>query len=77
MYDSLDNFNVAFINNSPGLYYGEQDNKLILVFNTYSDDSNIYETIDIDDIPIEKWISCTITLKDKKVNVYINGVMSK
>jgi hypothetical protein len=77
MYDTLDNHNVSFINNSPGLYYGEQDNKLILVFNTYSNDSDVYETIDIDDIPIEKWISCSITLKDKKVNVYINGVMSK
>lgn len=77
MYDSLVNYNAAFINNSPGLYYGEQDNKLILVFNTYSNDSDVYETIDIDNIPIEKWISCVITLKDKKVNVYINGVMSK
>ena len=77
MYDELTNYNVSFVNNSPGLYYEETDNKFTLVFNTYSEDSSVYETIDIDDIPIEKWIYCAITLKDKKVNVYINGIMKK
>ena len=77
MKDSLVNYNVSFLNNSPGLYYGEQDNKLTLVFNTYSQDSAIYETFDIEEIPIEKWVFCVITLKDKKVNVYINGLMTK
>jgi len=37
------------------------------VINTYSSDENIYELIDIDNIPIEKWISCVITLKDRKI----------
>lgn len=70
-------YNIAFLNNSPGLYYNDTDNKLVVVFNTYSNDNTIYETIDIEDIPIEKWVCCVLTMKDRKVNVYINGNMSK
>lgn len=77
MYDTLPNYNVSFVNNSPGLYYGEEDNNLTLVFNTYSEEKDIYETIVIDEMPIEKWVHCVITLKDKKVNIYINGIMTK
>jgi hypothetical protein len=70
-------YNIAFLNNSPGLYYNDTHNKLVLVFNTYSNDHNIYETIDVEDIPVEKWVCCVLTMKDRKVNVYINGNMSK
>jgi hypothetical protein len=77
LYDSLEHYNVTFLNNSPGLYYDEENNHLLLVINTYSENETIYETIEIDDIPIEKWVQTMITLKDKKVNVYINGIMTK
>ena len=70
-------YNTSFLNNSPGLYYNEDDNKLTLVFNTFSNDSNIYEIIDIKSTPIEKWIHVTITIKNKTVNVYINGILTK
>jgi len=79
IHDSINNplYNIAYLNNSPGLYYNHTNNKFVLVINTYSSDENIYELIDIDNIPIEKWISCVITLKDRKINIYINGNMTK
>jgi len=79
MSDSIKNklYDIAFLNNSPGLYYNAEDNKIVLVINTYSDNKNIYETIEVDNMPIEKWVSCVITLKDRKINIFINGNMSK
>ncbi len=65
-------------NNSPGLYLNTTDDKNVItvVFTTFSKDrENIIEQFDIDNIPIKKWVSCVITVENKLVNIYINGLI--
>ena len=80
--------NDVLLNSGPGLYLnssatssGIQGNALSLVFGTYNsyDSNNMipYEIIEIDNIPIKKWICCTIRVQNKTVDVYINGVLTK
>jgi hypothetical protein len=65
-------------NNSPGLYLNTTDEKNVITvaFTTFSKEKeNIIETFDIDNIPIKKWVSCVITVENKMVNIYINGLI--
>tara|TARA_B000000557_G_C20792347_1_gene451622 strand:+ start:242 stop:1111 length:870 start_codon:yes stop_codon:yes gene_type:complete len=64
---------VAVPNNAPGLYLAENSNKLIVVMNTFD---NIIETIDIDNIPLNKWFNVVIRNKNKFLDVFINGTMA-
>ena len=71
-----------YLNVAPGLFItpsGSQNN-LTLVMNTYDSSSNdtVYnETITITDIPMQKWVSCTIRVQGTYVDVYINGVLNQ
>jgi len=72
-----DTYESKFLNNSPGLYLNQNDNIITIVLNTYSKTSDVYETIEIDNIPIQNWVNCIITVKNKKVNIFINGILKK
>ena len=61
-------------NNAPGLYIGPDYRSLVVVMNTFDD---IKEEIVIDDIPIEKWINVIIRCDQHKLDVYINGTLTK
>ena len=63
---------MAFPNNAPGLYIHENKNALIVVMNTFND---IIEEIEIEDIPINKWIHVTIRVKNRLMDTYINGTI--
>lgn len=76
------NDETKFYNNSPGLYLrggnGADTNIINVVFNTYSLlETNTIEIIEVEDIPIEKWVNIIFTLNNKKVNIYINGILKK
>lgn len=76
------NDETKFYNNSPGLYLrggkGVDTNIINVVFNTYSLlDTNTIEIVEVEDIPIEKWVNIIFTLNNKKVNIYINGILKK
>ena len=81
-----------YINVSPGLFLSETtnlnkttqenstQNKLLLVTNTYDPkipNSNWYETIEIPNIPMQKWVCCTIRVQGTYVDIYINGVLNQ
>jgi len=70
--------NITTINNGPGLYIAPNTGstaKLHLIMNTSeSHDSN--NTIDIDDIPIRKWVNVVIRVENTVLDVYINGTIS-
>jgi hypothetical protein len=51
--------NIASVNNAPGLYLSPGDNKLHVIMNTVSK-SNVNETIEIDNVPIKKWVNIII-----------------
>lgn len=68
-----DKFNadmVAFPNNAPGLYIHPTRNTLIVVMNTFN---NVLEEIEVNDIPLHKWINVAIRQRGKTMDVFING----
>lgn len=74
-----DNDGIATVNNAPGVYLAMDPltNQLNMrvIMNTV-DASNAYQYVDIPTIPIEKWLHCAIRLKNKVIDVYINGTVT-
>ena len=48
---------MAFPNNGPGLYLSQKKNSLIVVMNSFND---VMEEVEIDDIPLNKWINVVL-----------------
>jgi hypothetical protein len=68
------NTNLSKVNNGPGLYIGPMNNSLHVVMNTVSpNDDNT--TIDIDNIPINKWVHVALRLQNTILDVYVNGIV--
>ena len=61
-----------FPNNGPGMYLSQKKNAIIVVMNTYN---NVIEEVEIDDVPMKKWINVVIRCKGKKMDTYINGTI--
>lgn len=75
--DKSDNINLC-----PGVYIKKDgsNNKILLtiVMNTFIDEdtpSEFVEKITVDNIPIQKWVCCTIRVQGKSVDVYMNGML--
>jgi len=66
---------IALVNNAPGLYLDNQTNSLHIVMNTVAT-TNPSETLDITNIPLKKWFHCVIRMKNKIMDVYMNGIVS-
>jgi hypothetical protein len=69
-YDSTTN--ISSVNNAPGLYLSPATNELHVIMNTVSK-SDAIEIIDINNVPIKKWVNVIIRLKNTILDVYING----
>ena len=74
--------NPEFVNVSPGLFITSPSNsktiELILVMNTFDICQNtLIEQIIIPQIPVQKWICCTIRVQGKSVDIYINGLLKQ
>ena len=69
-----DNNDIAFPNNAPGLYLHENKNTLIVIINTFDE---IIEEVEIDNIPLNKWINVTIRVEQRNMDVFINGNVAK
>lgn len=63
-----------FPNNAPGLYIMPNTNSLVVMMNSYDE---INEEIVIPDIPINNWVNIIIRCENTKMDVYINGVITK
>jgi len=61
---------IAFPNNGPGLYIHPTRNSLIIVMNTFK---NIIEEVEVNDIPLHKWINVAIRQRGRVMDVFING----
>ena len=61
-------------NNAPGMYIYPDTNDLLILMNTYD---SIEEKIIINNIPIGKWINVILRCRDKILDVYINGTITK
>lgn len=67
---NLSKTGVAYPNNAPGLYLGDNTNSLLIVMNTFKE---ITEEIEIKDIPFNKWMCVVIRVEGRNLDVYING----
>ncbi|MEE9573924.1 MAG: LamG-like jellyroll fold domain-containing protein [Candidatus Neomarinimicrobiota bacterium] len=63
----------AYPNNAPGLYLHPTRNTLIITMNTYT---TMNEEVQINDIPLNKWINVAIRLQGQHLDVYINGQLA-
>ena len=61
-------------NNAPGLYISKDTNSIRIIMNTFN---VIDEKIDIPDIPLNKWVNVMIICRNKILDVYINGIITK
>lgn len=73
---------INYPDNGPGLYITQIKSKgqhadtlgLALIMNTYH---NILEAIVVPDISLKKWMSVTIRVMGRNIDIYINGVIVK
>tara|TARA_B100001287_G_C22668060_1_gene523839 strand:+ start:979 stop:1893 length:915 start_codon:yes stop_codon:yes gene_type:complete len=63
-----------FPNNAPGVYLHPNTNKMVIFMNTHK---ALMEKIEVDDFPMNKWVSVIIRCKGNVIDVYVNGVISK
>ena len=61
-------------NRAPGVWVHPDKNAIRIYMNTFNE---MYEYIDIDNIPIKRWVHCAIILNGKFLDVYINGYLRK
>jgi hypothetical protein len=62
----------SIINKAPGVFIHPTKNLLRVYMNTYE---NSEEYVDIDNIPIKKWIHLGIILNHNFLDIYINGLL--
>ncbi len=69
---------------APNIRFNDPTNKndiaLVVVINTFNSTTNsndFAEFITIDKIPIGKWVNCSLNVKNRTVNVYINGKLNQ
>src|SRR6056300_680471 len=71
--------NIASVNNAPGMYISPMTNKLHIIMDSVkapdstTGNSNI---IDIDNVPLKKWVHIAIRAMNTKVDVYVNGIIA-
>lgn len=61
-------------NRAPGVWLHPNENKIRVYMNTYN---NIGEYVDIDNVPISKWVHLAVILKDSYLDVYVDGFLKK
>ena len=72
--NNLESNGLNFPNNSPGLYIAPNTNALVVMMNTFN---NINEETVIPDIPLNKWVNVIIRCQNNKLDVYINGTITR
>ena len=59
---------------APGVWLHPKENKLRVYMNTFK---KIDEFVDIDNIPLNKWFNVAVCVKQKVLDIYINGNVVK
>jgi hypothetical protein len=72
--NNSDNQGLNFPNNAPGLYIAPNTNTLVIMMNTFN---VINEEIQVNDIPLNKWVNVIIRCQHNTLDVYINGTIIK
>jgi len=61
-------------NKAPGVFIHDTKNTVRIYMNTLQ---NINEYVDIDNIPLKRWVHMAIVLKGKYLDIYVNGYLRK
>ena len=65
---------------SPGLFANPTNNEIEIVMAKHFDSNMVgksYESIKIDNIPMQKWVNVVIRIQNNTVDVYINGTLTE
>ena len=62
-------------NNAPGLYINPKYDGIRVIMNSFNDP--VSDTIDINDLPISKWMNVVVRVQGKNCDVYVNGRLTK
>lgn len=71
---SGDNKGKNMPNNAPGLYIAPNSNKLVVIMDTFD---VIGKDIEIDNVPLNKWLNVIIRCHNTTLDVYINGTITR
>jgi hypothetical protein len=71
---STPNNGIMTPNNGPGLYLNSDYTKLRVVMSTFSQSNN---SIEIDNIPINKWFNVIIRVENTVLDVFMNGDLAQ
>lgn len=63
-------------NNAPGVYLKDNTNTLFIKMDTVKAGDPI-NTIEVDNVPIKKWVHLVLRLQNNILDIYINGTVSK
>lgn len=73
-YDTPEKTGIMYPNNAPGLYLAPHTNSLLLIMNSFE---TIDEEIEIENIPLNKWFNVIIRVKNKSLDIFMNGIITK
>ena len=64
---------------APGLYLDGQNNNLLVTMNTHNSgkDDDKLEKIEVSGVPMNKWVNIIIRVKNRRIDVYINGTIKR
>tara|TARA_Y100001970_G_scaffold14162_1_gene16010 strand:+ start:7948 stop:8673 length:726 start_codon:yes stop_codon:yes gene_type:complete len=61
-------------NRAPGVWFHKEHNNMRVYMNVHN---KVDEYVDIEDIPINKWVYVVVSVKNKYLDIYINGELVK
>ena len=65
---------IIYPNNGPGLYLAPNTNNLYVIMSTYND---YKEEVMVPGIPLQKWVNVIVRVKNKTMDIYVNGVITQ
>jgi hypothetical protein len=66
--------NIAMPLQSPGLWLMPKQNAMVFNINTFH---SVKESVEIENVPLHKWVHYAFTLTNKYIDVYVNGHLKK
>ena len=73
----FNNSGIVSPNNAPGLYINPKYDGLRVIMNSFNNPNIQDDAIDINDLPISKWVNVMIRVQGRFCDVYINGRLTK
>jgi hypothetical protein len=73
----FNNSGIVTPNNAPGLYIKPKYDGIRLIMNSFDDPNLDSDVIDVNDLPITKWMNIVIRVQGRNCDIYVNGRLTK